>query len=73
MSTTPVPFDLWATTATAKILYTSSTQTQEPIGITTPIVKESPSPPSVTNNHAHISTTIEYASGSQGKLGEKMT
>lgn len=72
-STLPVPFGLRAKTATAKILYTSSTQTQEPISTTTPIIGKSPSPPSATNNRAHTGTITKYASGSQGKLGEKTT
>lgn len=51
----------------------SSTQTQEQIGITTPITKGSLSPPSVMINRAHTGTTTRYAFGSQGKLGEKTT
>lgn len=60
-------------TATVRILYTSSTQTQELIGMTTLITEGSLSPPSVTSSRAHTGTTTRYASRSQGKLGKKMT
>lgn len=70
-STTPAPFGLWAMTASVQILYTSSTQMQELIGTTMPIIKESPSLPSVTNNHVHIGTTTKHVSESQGNSGEE--
>lgn len=70
-STTPVPFGLRQTKASAKILYTSSTQTPEPIGTTTSITKESLSPPSVTNNRARIDITTKSAFGSREDTGEK--
>lgn len=54
-----------------RILYTSSMQTQELIGMTTPIIKESLSLPSVTSNCAHIGTTTKYAFGPQGNSEEK--
>lgn len=72
-STTPIPFGLWTTITTAKILYTSSTQMQELTGMTTPIIKELPLPLSAMNNRAQIGTMTEYASGPQGSSGEKTT
>lgn len=41
--------------------------------MTTPIIKESLSPLSVTNNRAHFDTTISHASGLRDVFGEKTT
>lgn len=68
-----VPFSLQATRMTVRILCTSLTQTQEPIGTTTPNQRDTLRSLSVISNLALIGTMTNHASGSHSASGKKMT